>query len=161
MLPIPRIIHDYNINMNGVDSFDQRRTGFDVMLRSRRNWMAIFQFLLDIGLVNTVAVARLENWRKPSTTTAHIRMEIAKAALEKAKDSFETETQASSTMPVSSLHLPVYEKERRSCVLCKSRSQNIPNYRARERRFVRCSDCNVYLCLNSDRNCYAEYHEQN
>lgn len=86
-LPIPTSIDDCNQNMNGVDSFDQRLAAFDAQLRSRRNWLAIYYFLLDISLANIVSISRMQKWVEGSTSTAHIRLSLARQVFVEAKSS--------------------------------------------------------------------------
>ena len=180
LLPIPRVIDDYNLRMNGVDSFDQRRAAFDARLRSRRNWVAIYQFLLDIALVNTVAITRMNKWTASSKTTAEIRLEIADRALNKARQlmdcSARNESQSHEEPSVSKVpyvtkktimkkvlpvvrlsrgaHIPHCTKLRRRCYLCRFRNE-------RRLTLIQCSQYVVSLCCSRERNCYARYHEPN
>jgi len=52
VLPIPKIVNDYNHHMNSVDLADQRRAAYTTHVRACRNWLCLFYFLLDISLVN-------------------------------------------------------------------------------------------------------------
>lgn len=47
ILPIPKLIDDYNNNMNGVDVADQLRTYMTTHKKGRRVWFPIFWWLLD------------------------------------------------------------------------------------------------------------------
>lgn len=47
---IPRLVDEYNFNINGVDFFDQFREVVDVHFTCRRNWFSTFIFALDIGI---------------------------------------------------------------------------------------------------------------
>ena len=53
VLPIPKIVDDYNHHMNSVDLADQRRAAYTTHVRACRNWLSLFYFLLDISLVNS------------------------------------------------------------------------------------------------------------
>jgi hypothetical protein len=48
---IPSIINDYNHHKGGVDRADQYREAFFTQQTSRRNWLPLFYWLLDIALV--------------------------------------------------------------------------------------------------------------
>ena len=50
---IPTAVDHYNHRMNGVDLADQRRAAYTTHQRTRRNWMGLFWFLLDLSAVNT------------------------------------------------------------------------------------------------------------
>ena len=44
-------------------------------------------------------------------------------------------------------HLSTYSDKRQRCKKCKTGFS-----------YIRCRKCNVWLCLNKDRNCYHDYH---
>ncbi|KAF8926507.1 hypothetical protein BGZ58_011127, partial [Dissophora ornata] len=52
LLPIPKIIDDYNCHMNGVDIADQLRSYYSTQLRTYRTWVPIFFWLLDTTIIN-------------------------------------------------------------------------------------------------------------
>ena len=184
-LPIPKIIDDYSRNMNGVDSFDQRRAAFDASLRCRRNWFSIYQFLLDIALSNTIVLTRMKEWVPSSTTTAHIRLGVTQQAIMEARHKMEIEKEAhdsgtsmrstrlttnrgpyvsrrSVELPASrfqqGIHLPIYESLRRKCYLCRFLNQERSAAERNRKTATRCSKCNVYLCFGRERNCFNAYH---
>jgi hypothetical protein len=45
--------------MNGVDLADQRRAAYSTHQRTRRNWLCLFFFLLDVSLVNSHILMQL------------------------------------------------------------------------------------------------------
>jgi hypothetical protein len=49
---IPSIINNYNHHKGGVDRADQYREAFFTQQTSRRNWLPLFYWLLDIALTN-------------------------------------------------------------------------------------------------------------
>jgi hypothetical protein len=62
LLKIPCVVNDYNLHMGGVDIADQLRGYHSTQLTSRRNWMPLFFWLLDIVLVNSFQLAKLKGW---------------------------------------------------------------------------------------------------
>ena len=62
LLPIPRVIDDYNYFMGGVDIADQLRAGFSTQQRGVKPWRPLFYWLLDSTIIN--AFRLLENQRK-------------------------------------------------------------------------------------------------
>ena len=58
VLKIPKIIDDYNHNMNGVDVADQLRSYYNTQQTARRNWMPLFYWLLDTAIINAYRIAR-------------------------------------------------------------------------------------------------------
>jgi len=58
VLKIPKIIDDYNHNMNGVDVADQLRLYYNTQQTAQRNWMPLFYWLLDTAIINAYRIAR-------------------------------------------------------------------------------------------------------
>jgi hypothetical protein len=52
LFPVPRAIWDYNHFMGGVDIHDQKRAHLSSHLRTRRNWLCLFFWLLDVLIIN-------------------------------------------------------------------------------------------------------------
>jgi len=52
VLPIPKIVNDYNHHINSVDLADQHSAAYTTHVRACRNWLCLFYFLLDISLFN-------------------------------------------------------------------------------------------------------------
>ena len=63
-LMIPRVIDSYNLHMGGVDIADQLMSYNSVQLTTRRTWMPLFFWILDIALVNSYKLAGLNGWTK-------------------------------------------------------------------------------------------------
>ncbi len=52
ILPIPKLVDDYNNYMNGIDVADQLRRNYKTQQVSLRNWFPFFYWLPDVSLVN-------------------------------------------------------------------------------------------------------------
>ncbi|KAF9271484.1 hypothetical protein BGZ74_005990, partial [Mortierella antarctica] len=52
LVTIPKIIDDYNKNMGSVDIADQLRQYYSTQMRSLRNWLPLFLWLLDTSIIN-------------------------------------------------------------------------------------------------------------
>lgn len=61
---IPTVIDDYNHHMNGVDLADQRRAAYTTHQRTRRNWLALFFFLLDLSATNAYLLFNMNRNKK-------------------------------------------------------------------------------------------------
>ncbi|KAG9061872.1 hypothetical protein KI688_007023 [Linnemannia hyalina] len=59
LLPIQKIIDDYNHHMNGVDIADQLRSYYSTQLRTYRAWVPIFFWLLDTTIINAYLINRI------------------------------------------------------------------------------------------------------
>ena len=64
LLPIPKIIDDYNQYMGGVDIADQLRSNYCVQQKSQRNCLPLFFLLLDTAIINSY---RLYQKHHPNT----------------------------------------------------------------------------------------------
>jgi hypothetical protein len=56
LLPIPRMVDDYNHFMNGVDIADQLRAKFTTEQRTHRSWLPLFYFCLNTAIINAYIV---------------------------------------------------------------------------------------------------------
>lgn len=54
--PCPPIVKDYNNNMGPVDGSDQMRQAYGIDRKSKRWWLRLFFFLLDVTMVNTYII---------------------------------------------------------------------------------------------------------
>ena len=154
--------------MGGVDSFDQRRAAFDMRLKSRRTWISLFQFLLDVTLVNTVILSN-ELQIMEGKGTAEIRMSIAHDLIAESRalkiTSVVRRPRVGVDAPVRRLdpanHSPVKVEKRQRCELCKIRlKRRGKNPQQAPKSFVRCTYCDVALCVSRDRRCFEEFHNE-
>ena len=59
-------------------------------------------------------------------------------------------------------HIPEIQKKREACVWCRWKGKNgevIINKKNPPQSNFSCEKCNVVLCLNNERNCFKEYHQ--
>ena len=50
------------------------------------------------------------------------------------------------------VHGPIYDKKRGRCEVCAKDKQEA-------RPHIKCSACDVFLCLNEEKNCFAKFHD--
>ena len=57
-------------------------------------------------------------------------------------------------------HWPTNVENKRDCIVCmkKHTRLNLPRAEVRHQTRNKCSHCDVYLCIEKDRNCFAKYH---
>lgn len=79
---IPRIIDDYNLNMDGVDLSDQYRSFYDTQFTSRRAWVPLFFWLLDTTIVNAFLISKLAD---SPLTHRDFRLKLAWGLMEAAR----------------------------------------------------------------------------
>lgn len=171
LLPIPKFANDYNHLMNGVESFGQRRAAYDARLISRKNWWSLYQFLLDIALINTIAIMRFNGSKE---LTFNLRMDIVNGLHE------ESETVTGDSQPNSVrshyvsrsvTHLPpsrligkhtqfsvLKGNERRTCFLCSFVSPR-GSSSSKRKGTLHCETCNKTFCAVPGRNCFSTFHD--
>jgi Transposase IS4 len=174
ILEIPRMIDDYNHHMGGVDTADQLRSYNSTQLRARRNWMPLFFWLLDIALVNSFILARLKNQTKSPVAfrrrllwelinMANGEEEIAIPIQPPRKKIRITKKSTADDLPAARLkngkHFPLYNPQRKTCVWCNFKAKDKEDKRFSVfETYVSCDSCDVFLCSNSKRNCFRDFH---
>ena len=174
LLKIPVMINDYNHHMGGVDIADQLRGYYTTQLTSRRTWMPLFFWLLDTVLVNCHLLSKLKGGIH---SQVEFRQELLWSLIRIAKEKEETAipTQpnprqaritknfTTNDLPAARLqlgnHFPIYNTQRKTCVWCslKCKDGDKKGHVVSESQFS-CELCNVYLCLNKNRNCFKAFH---
>ena len=182
-LAIPKIVYDYNHNMNGVDIVDQLRSNHTTHIRGRRTSLLIFYWLLDTMVINSFLVWRslkAGKW-KDARAQKQFRSELAWNLIFKgAATSSQSSTVARPLMATrptwaqlcnssarilfTTPHLPKHAKasdERRVCVLCSFLRGNAGlKQKEAAKSYVYCSGCSgeVFLCVSKERNCSEQFH---
>lgn len=178
-LSIPKIINDYNFNMNGVDISDQYRSYYSTQLTVFRTWLPLFFWILDTTVINTYRIHKVQGGQD---THKEFRIKLAWDLIhEGAQGKKRTRqhyqepkpknpkrvyvTKCLETLPTSCLapgrHPPVSVEGRPNCILCRYRANVLkdPNFKIKTPTIWKCSKCDVPLCLNTTRNCFNDYHE--
>ena len=178
-LSIPKIINDYNFNMNGVNISDQYRSYYGTQLPVFRTWLPLFFWILDTTVFNTYHIHKAQGGQD---THKDFRIKLAWDLIHEGAQGKKRTwqhhqgsgpktpkrvyvTKSHETLPVSRLspgcHPPVSVEGRPSCILCHYRANvlNDPNFKIKTPTMWKCSKCNVPLCLSTARNCFNEYHE--
>jgi len=181
VLPIPKIIDDYNYYMGGVDIADQYRANYIIQFPVRRTWLPLFFWLLDTSIINSYLIYKIKHEKKVSHKEFRIKIlcNLIKTAFEQPQSTRETcsskEKQQKFSkkqnyitknydLPLGRLieakHLPIYNKRNLSCEYCKilNKIQSQPAKRSPNQSHYSCSFCNVRLCINNARNCFFLFH---
>jgi len=173
---IPAIIDDYNCNKSFVDLSDQLRAYYTCLMRSRRNWIAMFLFLLELALTNSHCLFNsISKQPMPSidfrlsiirSLTAHPTIvhapEPVPRLLEQPPDP--PRSRASKGKPVTlpaerfneGDHIAIKAKKtRRRCYYCRHAGEKGSKA---PKTVYRCSNCGYFLCNNSKRACFDVFH---
>ena len=176
LLKIPCVVNDYNLHMGGVDIADQLRGYHSTQLTSRRNWMPLFFWLLDIVLVNSFQLAKLKGWSGSQVAfREELLWDLVKITEEEEEEEVDIQAQPSlkkikitknstlDSLPAVRLklgnHFPIHNSDRRTCIWCSLKVKNEDgNSLDAPETHVSCELCNVHLCFNKTRNCFKNFH---
>ncbi|XP_068424540.1 piggyBac transposable element-derived protein 1-like isoform X2 [Clinocottus analis] len=176
----PAVIRSYDANMRGLDKRDMLVHRYSTPMKSRRWYMRLFAYCIDVSLTNAWLMYRRDckALGVKSQSLKGFRFSVFRAAgspspvtSSSGKSSLASDSLTSTAdipKPVrghrrhtpndaerfnlSLFHAPVYAN-RQTCKYC-SRKGNII------RSNMVCRVCKVHLCINSERNCFINYHEQ-
>uniref|UniRef100_A0A3B4T981 PiggyBac transposable element-derived protein domain-containing protein n=1 Tax=Seriola dumerili TaxID=41447 RepID=A0A3B4T981_SERDU len=140
--PRPTSVTEYNKYMGGVDTSDQM-IGTNTVHRKTRRWpTTVFQHLLDIAVTNSFVIHK-SRCRFQEELTAHLFGVDLKTGPEK------TPGTKHLPVPTSSGHSKsdTASMGRRRCKLCKKSTA------------WQCQECGVGLCLQPERNCFWQHHQ--
>ncbi|KAJ8416033.1 hypothetical protein AAFF_G00380550 [Aldrovandia affinis] len=172
----PAVIKSYNANIGGIDKSDMLVHLYRTPLKSKRWYMRLFAYAIDVSLTNAWLIYRRDckALAVDSLPLKHFRIQVFKdASSEKPVTSRPRRSAAGSPSPTAAdvpkpvrghsshtpanfvrfdeslFHAPVYTN-RQTCKNC-SRKGNIL------RSNVACLVCKVHLCLKPSRNCFIQY----
>lgn len=170
----PAIVKNYNTFMGGVDVCDQMMEAYRTWRKTRKWTVKVIIHMFDLAIVNSWFEYRADckaNNRKSKDIMDLLafRLSISDHLLNGPPRKRPREDLEFADMPTSSKyrvkslptvdrqydgfnHWPVFDtlKQPRCCRApgCTSRSR------------CRCSKCDIYLCLNKDRNCFFDFHNR-
>lgn len=173
----PSIISLYNKFMGGVDALDALIAYYRIRIRSKKYYHRFFFHFVDMVIVNSWLLYRrdcesLNIPKKKQRDLLSFRTSVAEALCMQGKDlskkkrgrpssdverEFEKKRHRgpAKAIPAQEVrgdavgHWPVVESSRQRCKLPNCSGQTV----------VKCSKCNVHLCLNKNNNCFRDFHE--
>ena len=145
--------------MGGVDLMDQKTAAYRLDRKSKfRFYLRIFFDLMDVALVNSHIVYQSIGGSKLSLLD--FKIVVAQNLIGKytnrqrsfpqnrpSKRRF-LEEPGPANLPD---HLPEYQVQRGRCHYCKIEGKDM-------KTFVKCTTCDLYLCLVKERNCFFKHH---
>ena len=143
-------VEDYNKHRCGVDRIDQMETYYRLGRQTKRWWLRLAWWLIDMAINNSWRLYQLK--KNSKIRSSEFRTNLMQQLSE---DKPMPTTRKSRKRPRSvdnsraAAHCPVLQRERARCVVCTSK--NIDH-----RGHMKCVSCNVYLCANRD--CFVIYH---
>ena len=160
----PTCVRDYNKNMGGVDTFDQRAAAYRTLRRTNKYWKSIFLDIIDIVAVNSFLLFQLFRQQNPGVIErprqyrrrhfhSNLIRQLAKIDVNAPPPKRRYRPSTGQQPPAAHLHLPGHRVQKRNCVYCWDTDHV-------QRKCVSfCRTCEVHL-HTSGRDCFANYHLQ-
>lgn len=170
----PPCLPDYQKYMRGVDRGDQLQSYYYSGRRSVKWWKRVFTYIIEASALNAYI---LDGYRLPppqpsAATSDSPSAEDSPPTLQHRRDSlqfrialaheligdYSGKKHVGRRIVTDSLrrnrsltHLPLSVAEVKQCALCNRRRQ-------RHETHIKCTACQVHLCIQQQRNCFHDYH---
>lgn len=163
MVPCPKILSDYNLNMNFVDNFDRLKKDYQIDRKSKKWYLRLFFHYLDVCITNSFIIHKQVAPPNNKLTNKNFRRAvydglISKHALMPAKTPKRSveikghKPHVSKNIRLeSNCHQPVRSTSKR-CAKCSTKKNPV-------RTIWMCTTCNVPLCLRKDKDCFQHFHK--
>ena len=167
---MPVAIKEYNTYTGGVDKADMLISLYRLSRKSKKWWHRIFYGLIDWALCNAfiafnkVTKAKMKSLDfqrrgvAQSVITRGHPMKVgwsfsyAPPAASKKRKSLTYSVPQSIQKENVGVHWPNYNKKHGRCEVCAKEKQEAHPH-------IKCSACNVFLCLSEKKNCFAKFHD--
>ena len=150
---VPVMVRMYNYYMGGVDLADQLKEAYEIDIRAKyKYYLRLFFDMLDTSVCNSYIVFKDSVEGKANISSKEFRQSVVRGLLSSyssrkrlSSETVGTKKRRLDVRPVAQ-HLPIYSCDRGRCHNCSTKKTNF-------RSNIKCSICNVFLCLNDKRNC--------
>ena len=164
----PVAIKAYNTHMGGDDKADMLISSYGLSRKSKKWWHRTFFGLIDRALCNAfiafnkitkAKMKSLDSWRRVAQSLiARGRppkvgwpLSYAPPAASKKRKSLKNSVPQSIQKENLGVHWPNYDKKHGRCEVCAKDKQEAHSN-------IKCV-CDVFLCLNEKKNCFAKFHD--
>lgn len=159
----PQLVKDYNSHMGYVDKADMLKSCYEINRKSKKWYMRIVWHFVDVAIVNSFIIF-CQRGEGNALSLKHFKLAVARGLIglentrKRGRKSVEpTASKFKRHVPLETRltdasHMPIHGTSRR-CGLCSTKQEP-------HRSFWQCSICNVALCLNDKKNCFALYHKK-
>jgi hypothetical protein len=178
-VPCPAIIHRYNETMGGVDLFDMLMSLYRISVRSNKWYHYVFYYCIHVATINSWLLYRRHEGQRGTLKKDQLSLVSFMASIsdglirygqtadrKRGRPSVQ-EARVVGTSAVQPKrcrvdpvirydqtgHWPVYHDSRQKCRHCLDLKRKPPGYTN-----VRCSKCDMSLCMVKDRNCFTSFH---
>lgn len=175
-IPRPNVVKRYNESMGGVDLLDRVIGKYGMRNRTEKWTVRVLYHFLDFAIASSWIqyrrVAQLNGWPKKNILSYYFfKLDIAENLIYCSAQSENNDPNSSN----SSFDSPEAKKQRRIQPLppvVARKASHMPEMAITEQKnrskcrapgcskltFVRCSTCKVFLCFNTERNCFKTFH---
>lgn len=167
------IVKVYNKFMGGIDLLDSLSFLYKHRMKCHRWYIYIWHHTLHIAVVNAWLLYRRHSEQirdcDRHMPLKEFQMSIAESLILRdrrvGRTSFIDHLSVSRKRPFVSApvqpevrydlldHFPIFAEKRSRCKLCPAGAKNGFTY-------IKCGKCQVFLCLNRERNCFYEFHHK-
>ena len=161
----PPLLPDYQQYMRGVDRGDQLIGYYNVGRRSTKWWKRCFSHLIECSLLNAHILDSLTVHAQSKRDFLSFRLDVAKGLIgtfssRKAAGRRSGESTELERLNPQLGHWPTTSKRKLNCVVCSTKRAKLHLSRSelRHETRIKCSRCNVHLCIEEERQCYTKYH---
>lgn len=170
----PRMVREYNSFMGGVDLADMLLALYRIPMRSKKWYIPIFFYLLKTAITNGWLLYRRHCTieKEKAMPLLEFQLQIAEDLLKAGKlesctpkrgrpstsniePKKKSKTSAAAPVPTGAArfdcldHFPRFDEKQHRCRLCSKGFTH-----------VKCSKCQIYLCLQKQRNCFTDFHKK-
>ncbi|XP_036379604.1 uncharacterized protein LOC118774371 isoform X2 [Megalops cyprinoides] len=155
---VPQAVKEYNKYMGGVDLSDQLLQTYSARRKTYRWYKTFFFHFLDIAALNSYLLYKEHCQQKGFRPASHLcfREQLTRELLGVAKEAVPVTPKTNHIpLPTSTDEKGTSKKtepRRKYCEVCKQAGK-------RMKTPWQCKICNVALCLQTDRNCWATWHK--
>ena len=159
---VPAMVQRYNTFMRGTDLLDQKTAVYDYDRKSPgKFYCRPFWDYIDIGIVNSFIVYQeiIQSMpqRSKEDKIVKTQKDFKRAVANGMIGKFSSRKKVRSKTQVRAenvRHKIEYAKKHGRCNWCYVQDK------VDRKVFIRCVDCNIYLCVNKSRNCWECHHEK-
>ncbi|MCL4142327.1 UNVERIFIED_CONTAM: hypothetical protein GTU68_050401 [Idotea baltica] len=174
LVDCPKMVHEYNKFMGGVDLNDMLLSQYRIRLKSNKWYMAIFYYVIKVAVTNGwLLYRRHQSLRNAKfVSLLEFQIEIASCLVKAGKLPTELmrsrgRTSLSEPKPKRSKTCavnPIPSKDIRHDALGHFPKVDEKQHRCRHCSYgytkIFCTKCQIFLCLTKDRNCFYSFHKK-
>lgn len=145
----PKAVHDYFFHSRSVDVCGQLHYSYPPGRKSRRPWLRLAWWLIDMCIVNAYTLYSMDQQGVTHITFRDNLMHALADLFHSNRMSVQASRGVNTSVALASDHYSIAIEEKRNCVVCSRQSSN------RVQTHFICSACRVHVCVGK---CFAHHH---